>query len=77
MMSLEEDGEFVPLGVSALGFEAREMKPGQTIATRMLVLLRMRAGTYEADLEIVSAQGEVVLRSPIRYTASADAAQSA
>ena len=51
------------------------MKPGQTIATRMVVLLRMRAGTYESDLEVMSAEGEVVLRSPIRYSASADAAE--
>ena len=51
------------------------MKPGQTIATRMVVLLRMRAGTYESDLEAVSAQGEVMLRSPIRYSASADAVE--
>lgn len=75
MMSLEEDGELVPVDVAALSFEAREMKPGQTIATRTVVLLRMRAGTYESDLEIVSAQGDVVLRTPIRYTASADAAE--
>ena len=70
------NGEFTPISGSALsiGREGGVLEPGQSVESRLVVLLRMPGeGTYESDLTLSVGQQDV-LTQPIRYTATAEAA---
>lgn len=69
----ERDGELQPVGTGALTFEGRDLEPGHTSVSTLVVLLRMSGGTFESELR-VSVGGDVVLTRPFQFVAEAGAA---
>jgi len=70
----ERDGEFQPVGTGALTFEGRDLEPGQTSVSTLVVLLRMSEGTFESEMSVL-VSGEVALTRPFRFVAVAGAAE--
>ena len=69
----ERDGELQPVGTGALTFEGRDLEPGHTSVSTLVVLLRMSEGTFESELR-VSVGEQLVLTRPFRFVATAGAA---
>jgi hypothetical protein len=69
----ERDGEFQPVGTGGLTFGGYDLGPGQTAETRTVLILRMSEGTFETELDL-SVGGREVLTKPIRFAATAEAA---
>ncbi len=67
------DGRMMPISGQTLGFDSDDvLQPGQTIESRLTVLLRMREGTWHGQ-DTLSVDGQQVLAVPVQFTASADA----
>jgi hypothetical protein len=69
----KRDGEFQPVGTAGLIFGGYDLRPGQTVETRTVLLLRMAEGTFETGLDL-SVGGREVLTQPNRFVAKAEAA---
>ena len=68
----ERDGEFQRVGTGGLIFGGYDLRPGQTVETRTVLLLRMSEGTFETGLDLWAGESEV-LRKSIRFVAGTDA----
>ena len=67
------DGQYTPIGISDLSFgEAGALQPGQTTASRLVLLLQMSEGTYETT-DTVDVGGREGASAPIKFTASSGA----
>jgi hypothetical protein len=70
----KRDGELQPANTGGLMFGGYDLRPGQTAETRTVLLLRMSEGTFETEADL-TAKGLEVMRKPIRFVATADAAE--
>src|SRR4030042_1677321 len=59
-------GGLPPVGTGALTFEGRDLEPGHTSVSTLVVLLRMSEGTFESELR-VSVGEQLVLTRPFQF----------
>ena len=69
----KRDGEFQRVGIGGLVFGGYYLRPGQTVETRTVLLLRMSEGAFETELELSAGEREVMTK-PIRFVVTAEAA---
>jgi len=69
----KRDGEFQRVGIGDLTYGGYDLRPGQTVETRTVLLLRMSEGTFETQADLWVGAREV-LKKPIRFVAEQGAA---
>jgi hypothetical protein len=71
-VSLDVDGEQVPVGPGALSFQVLALQPGQSSKSELIGLLRMSEGTWQGEDSLNAGENELA-KLDVRLTASDDA----
>ncbi len=71
-VSLNVDGEQVPVGPAALSFQVPALQPGQSSKSELIGLLRMSEGTWQGEDSLNAGENELA-KLDVRLTATDDA----
>ena len=78
LIEARADGELLPVGASPTSFEGEGIPPHQTVESRTILLMNMRAdGESRSELRVVSQEGVVAASTPLVFVSDPSAAAPA